>query len=253
MSLPPDKGLLLAPNTLYYGDNLSVLREFIHDESVDLIYLDPPFNSRQDYNVLFAEKDGTRSSSQIMAFEDTWVQSKGGTIRAKRSKCLTSVALALFMLICTAYGQNRDSRSPENTNAIIITFYYPTQRSWFNHSLGYQSDRPQTISDGKEKLIRLEPKSFVTLSLPRGEHQFWVSGCGANEALIVHPDSQSRLFVRVLHRRFCNSPEKSFEIVNCSTAAEEGGRMDALKAKNIFVPISRVVDTGAYFPAKCTE
>ncbi len=59
-------------NQLYYGDNLTVLREHIQDESVDLIYLDPPFNSRQDYNVLFAEKDGTRSSSQIMAFEDTW-------------------------------------------------------------------------------------------------------------------------------------------------------------------------------------
>jgi site-specific DNA-methyltransferase (adenine-specific) len=59
-------------NQLYYGDNLTVLREHIKDESVDLIYLDPPFNSRQDYNVLLAEKDGTRSSSQIMAFADTW-------------------------------------------------------------------------------------------------------------------------------------------------------------------------------------
>jgi site-specific DNA-methyltransferase (adenine-specific) len=59
-------------NQLYYGDNLEVLRQHIKDESVDLIYLDPPFNSRQGYNVLFAEKDGTRSSSQIMAFEDTW-------------------------------------------------------------------------------------------------------------------------------------------------------------------------------------
>jgi hypothetical protein len=59
-------------NQLYYGDNLEVLRQHLKDESVDLIYLDPPFNSRQDYNVLFAEKDGTRSSSQIMACEDTW-------------------------------------------------------------------------------------------------------------------------------------------------------------------------------------
>jgi len=59
-------------NQLYYGDNLTVLREHIKDESVDLIYLDPPFNSRQDYNVLFAERDGARSASQIMAFEDTW-------------------------------------------------------------------------------------------------------------------------------------------------------------------------------------
>ena len=62
----------MEKNRLYYGDNLIVLREHIKDESVDLIYLDPPFNSRQDYNVLFAERDGTRSASQIMAFEDTW-------------------------------------------------------------------------------------------------------------------------------------------------------------------------------------
>jgi 16S rRNA G966 N2-methylase RsmD len=59
-------------NKLYYGDNLEVLRQHVKGESVDLIYLDPPFNSRQDYKVLFAEKDGTRSSSQTMAFEDTW-------------------------------------------------------------------------------------------------------------------------------------------------------------------------------------
>ena len=62
----------MEKNQLYYGDNLVVLREHVKDESVDLIYLDPPFNSRQDYNVLFAERDGTRSASQIMAFEDTW-------------------------------------------------------------------------------------------------------------------------------------------------------------------------------------
>jgi site-specific DNA-methyltransferase (adenine-specific) len=46
-------------NKLYYGDNLDVLKLYVKDESVDLIYLDPPFNSRQDYNVLFAEKDGS--------------------------------------------------------------------------------------------------------------------------------------------------------------------------------------------------
>jgi DNA modification methylase len=59
-------------NRLYYGDNYEVLQRYIKDESVDLIYLDPPFNSRQDYNVLFAEKDGSRSSSQVRAFKDTW-------------------------------------------------------------------------------------------------------------------------------------------------------------------------------------
>lgn len=59
-------------NYLYYGDNLDVLRRYIKDESVDLVYLDPPFKSNQDYNVLFAEQDGSRSAAQIKAFEDTW-------------------------------------------------------------------------------------------------------------------------------------------------------------------------------------
>lgn len=60
-----------SPNTLYYGDNLDVLRLHIKDESVDLVYLDPPFNSNANYNVLFAEH-GTQSAAQIHAFEDTW-------------------------------------------------------------------------------------------------------------------------------------------------------------------------------------
>lgn len=60
------------PNFLYYGDNLDVLRRHVKDESVDLVYLDPPFNSSQNYNVLFAEKTGSRSAAQIRAFEDSW-------------------------------------------------------------------------------------------------------------------------------------------------------------------------------------
>ena len=59
-------------NLLYYGDNLDVLKLHIKSETVDLIYLDPPFNSNQDYNVIFAEKEGARSSAQIKAFGDTW-------------------------------------------------------------------------------------------------------------------------------------------------------------------------------------
>jgi DNA modification methylase len=62
----------MPENKLYYGDNLDVLRRWVKDESIDLVYLDPPFNSRQGYNVLFAEKDGSRAAAQIMAFEDTW-------------------------------------------------------------------------------------------------------------------------------------------------------------------------------------
>ncbi|CAN5922590.1 site-specific DNA-methyltransferase [soil metagenome] len=60
------------PNQLYYGDNLDVLRRHIASESVDLVYLDPPFNSARNYNVLFAEQDGSRAAAQIQAFEDTW-------------------------------------------------------------------------------------------------------------------------------------------------------------------------------------
>ena len=60
------------PNTLYYGDNLDILRQHVPDESVDLVYLDPPFNSNASYNVLFREKSGEDSPAQIKAFTDTW-------------------------------------------------------------------------------------------------------------------------------------------------------------------------------------
>lgn len=59
-------------NTLYYGDNLKILREKIPSESIDLIYLDPPFNSNRNYNVLFKDESGIESTAQITAFEDTW-------------------------------------------------------------------------------------------------------------------------------------------------------------------------------------
>ena len=59
-------------NTLYYGDNLKILRKYIPDESVDLIYLDPPFNSKRAYNVIFKDRTGKDESAQIHAFEDTW-------------------------------------------------------------------------------------------------------------------------------------------------------------------------------------
>ena len=74
--LPPAKDRHLAApnrkNQLYFGDNLDILRNHIADSSVDLIYLDPPFNSNANYNVLFQEKSGQDSAAQITAFEDTW-------------------------------------------------------------------------------------------------------------------------------------------------------------------------------------
>lgn len=63
----------MTTNALYYGDNLDILREHIEKESIDLIYLDPPFNSKRDYNVLFKSPKGQSSDAQITAFEDSWV------------------------------------------------------------------------------------------------------------------------------------------------------------------------------------
>ena len=62
----------ITDNTLFYGDNLIILRDYIPDESVDLIYLDPPFNSKRTYNVLFKYESGEESEAQIAAFDDTW-------------------------------------------------------------------------------------------------------------------------------------------------------------------------------------
>lgn len=57
---------------LFYGDNLFILREHIADDTVDLVYLDPPFNSNATYNVLFKSPTGERSAAQMEAFGDTW-------------------------------------------------------------------------------------------------------------------------------------------------------------------------------------
>lgn len=64
----------LHPNSLYYGDNLDVLRnrDDFPNDSIDLIYLDPPFNSKRNYNVLYKTPAGHESDSQITAFEDSW-------------------------------------------------------------------------------------------------------------------------------------------------------------------------------------
>jgi DNA modification methylase len=104
-------------NRLFYGDNLHILREHIADESVDLIYLDPPFNSNANYNVLFKSPDGIDSQSQIEAFEDTWhwndnaerafdeVMTSGNTdaaemLRAMRSFLKENDMMAYLAMMC---------------------------------------------------------------------------------------------------------------------------------------------------------
>src|SRR5260370_9881408 len=62
----------METNVLYYGDNLDILRRYIPNESVDLVYLDPPFNSDRAYNVIFKNESGRNTDAQLVAFEDTW-------------------------------------------------------------------------------------------------------------------------------------------------------------------------------------
>jgi len=70
--MPAHDVRLMDTNLLYYGDNLEVLRRYVPDESVDLVYIDPPFNSNRAFNAFFSESDSSLSAAQIRAFEDTW-------------------------------------------------------------------------------------------------------------------------------------------------------------------------------------
>ena len=178
-------------------------------------------------------------------------ETENDTIRGMR----TVISIAVLFLITGSIAQNSEPTRPIRPIApsSAITLYFPQQRAWFNRSLGYQSDKPLLIFDEKQQLVRLEPTTFITLSLPSGAHQLWVKGCGANAALPLNLKPKERVFVRVLYRRVCNSPEKSLEVVNCETASQEAERMIPLKPKNIYVPISQVIDTGAYFQPKCTD
>lgn len=115
-------------NTLYYGDNLDILRRHIRDETVDLVYLDPPFKSNQDYNVLFAEKNGSQAAAQIKAFEDTWtwdkaaaesyqeIVEKGGRVsqamQAFRSFLGTNDMLAYLSMMAPRLGELRRVLKP---------------------------------------------------------------------------------------------------------------------------------------------
>jgi len=71
-------------NKLYFGDNLNILRDSVEDASVDLIYLDPPFNSSATYNVLFKEKSGEESAAQITAFDPA---GRDGSGAKRRRRC----------------------------------------------------------------------------------------------------------------------------------------------------------------------
>ena len=96
-------------NILYYGDNLKILREHIPDGSVDLVYLDPPFNSKTTYNVLFKEPTGKSSEAQITAFEDTWhwgIESERTLLEINNSKLVPPATKDLMNLLSSSLGRN---------------------------------------------------------------------------------------------------------------------------------------------------
>ncbi len=93
-------------NRLYYGDNLDVLREHIPDESVDLIYLDPPFNSNSNYNVLFKSPKGEQSEAQITVFEDSWHWTRESARTLEQLKFKHGELAELLDLIVRQFGHN---------------------------------------------------------------------------------------------------------------------------------------------------
>lgn len=93
-------------NCLYYGDNLDFLREHIPDESVDLVYLDPPFNSQANYNVLFKSPKGEQSEAQITAFEDTWHWTRESARALEQLKFKHGELAELLDLMVRQFGHN---------------------------------------------------------------------------------------------------------------------------------------------------
>lgn len=104
----------ITENTLFYGNNLDILRQYIADRSVDLIYLDPPFNSSRSYNVLFKDENGKDSESQITAFEDTWHWNQ--TAEQTYNDLITSASPHISRLI----GALRDSIGTNQMMAYLV-------------------------------------------------------------------------------------------------------------------------------------
>jgi len=107
-------------NALYYGDNLHHLRENVESRSIDLVYLDPPFNSATEYNIIFERPDGSPSDAQAGAFKDSWgwgveaekaldaMMAKGGRIAATLSGLFAILGKSDTM----AYGHLEESAFP---------------------------------------------------------------------------------------------------------------------------------------------
>jgi len=99
-------------NTLFYGDNLAILREHVEDESVDLVYLDPPFNSNADYNVLFRETSGQVSQVQFHASTDTWSWADAAETYHQFIDTCPNVAVVEMMEVFHSFLKNSPMMAP---------------------------------------------------------------------------------------------------------------------------------------------
>lgn len=140
-------------NCLYYGDNLEVLKLHVKDESVDLVYLDPPFKSNQNYNVLFAERNGTRSSAQIKAFKDTWRWDQEAAV-AYREVVEAAIGVLITMLAPTK------AMRAEATSA--DSYYSP---GWDKHYPGVQILTVEDLLAGRR--INYSPSKQVNVTFKK--------------------------------------------------------------------------------------
>jgi site-specific DNA-methyltransferase (adenine-specific) len=98
---------VITKNTLFYGDNLPVIREYLADETIDLIYLDPPFNSSRSYNVLYKDESGAEAEAQIVAFEDTWHWSQSTETQYRELAAAGDKLAQLLETLVTVIGRNQ--------------------------------------------------------------------------------------------------------------------------------------------------
>ena len=100
------RAMVAVPNLLYYGDNLDVLGQHVKDETVDLVYLDPPFKSNADYNVLFSSH-GTKAAAQIYDGEALTARHTGATLRAAQEAGLAVRAGRYWVATNAALDRHR--------------------------------------------------------------------------------------------------------------------------------------------------
>jgi site-specific DNA-methyltransferase (adenine-specific) len=98
---------VISKNTLFYGDNLTILRDYLADETIDLIYLDPPFNSSRNYNVLYKDESGAEAESQIVVFEDTWHWNQGTEGQYRELAAVNDKLARLLETLVEVVGRNQ--------------------------------------------------------------------------------------------------------------------------------------------------